>query len=222
MRIRICEELRNDLPDFLRGRMSAEDRNRIEEHLATCASCREEAASLEKTFSHIAEAPSITPPETYWRNFLPRLHERITERQTRRRVTPNVGPVPWINRFLIPSAALVATVLILFQIRIVPVEESPSSELRQIVAQMNAEELQSATKIATQTLIPEPFSHQDVVFNSEEVARPIVDSLLALRSAELEKLAETNLLGLNEIGLESLTEDELKTVLARLEGTGVL
>ena len=212
----------SDLVDFLNDWLSTEERQKIEAHLSQCANCRAQAETLEKTFQTLRSAEEPAPPESYWRNFLPRLHQRISGREDRRFSTANVESARWIQRFLIPTAALVAAALILSQIHIVPIEEGSSSDLRQIVAQMDVEELQSAAKVAAPKLLPDPLSHSDVVIASEETTRSIVDSLFAFRSVEVERVAEISLLGQNEVGVESLTEDELKTVLTRLGGVNSL
>ena len=41
-----CEDTSGLLADRLKGLASADDERRLEEHLATCATCREEARSM--------------------------------------------------------------------------------------------------------------------------------------------------------------------------------
>jgi hypothetical protein len=217
----------SNLVDFLRDQLSAEERREVEAHLSHCPRCRVEAEALRKSFEdfRLAETPAL--PESYLANFLPRLHQRISEREDRRSSVAKVVSSPWFERFLIPTAALATAVLVILQIRIVPVVDGPNSEpfgsdpqgrrLRQIVAQMDVEELQSAAMLAAPKLLPEPLNRSDVILASEEATRTVVDSLFAFGSDEVERVVRTSLLEQNDMNLGSLSNDEVNTVLARLE-----
>lgn len=227
--MRDCEELRNELPDFLRGRqtglsvgMSGEDskdalhQNRIEAHLAICASCREEATSLEKTLALIERASITSPPETYWRHFLPRLHDRLAAKEQSRS-----GVAPWVERFLIPSAALVATVLILIHVPLISPPSEHRLELREIVAQMSPEELWSVVS-APATLLPQPLNELGIIselgtVTTDEAATEVAEVLLDVSEEEVQQLLVASLYGSTVSGFESLTEEEAEELVRHLQ-----
>lgn len=70
-----CTGVRELLPDHVVGSLSATEARRVDRHLARCAPCRSERASLEESMSAVALAlPPVDPP--------PNLGERIAARVT--------------------------------------------------------------------------------------------------------------------------------------------
>ena len=81
-----CSELREILPDFLFGELSEEKNLAVRGHLAECADCREEVASLQQLLGVLREVPEISPaqrlvfvPQPARRSFWPRLRERFLD-----------------------------------------------------------------------------------------------------------------------------------------------
>lgn len=56
-----CEEVANELIAFVDGRLGANARPGIEEHLAGCATCRTRAGEFRKLSSVLDELPAIEP-----------------------------------------------------------------------------------------------------------------------------------------------------------------
>ena len=57
----------DDLTPYLLDELDAAEQKRVEEHLATCAACREELESLDETFVAMVERlPSEPPPPRVW------------------------------------------------------------------------------------------------------------------------------------------------------------
>jgi anti-sigma factor RsiW len=52
-------EIRDLLPDLLHGRLGADDRARVEQHVATCETCSEELALLRDLRATIRRAPAV-------------------------------------------------------------------------------------------------------------------------------------------------------------------
>ena len=233
-----CREIRNYLPDFLSDRVSPEDRRVIEEHLALCRSCQAEAAEQTRAFIALKQSEAPLPPEAYWQNFLPRLHERLEKRKARG-LGYEIGQEsrPWIYKVLIPSVALVATIFILTRIDFVPESQPVSffgetrprpairdgqsiSELRQIVQEMNVSEMQEATATSPTVLIPEPVSRVEAVLTHDEETSQVLSSLIAVSSDELDRFQQATLSGSTGTGLEDLNDEEVETVIMRLQGAG--
>ena len=216
-----CREIRNYLPDFLSDRVSPEDRRVIEEHLALCRSCQAEAAEQTRAFIALKQSEAPLPPEAYWQNFLPRLHERLEKRKARG-LGYEIGQEfrPWIYKVLIPSVALVATIFILTRIDFVPESQQSISELRQIVQEMNVSEMQEATATSPTVLIPEPVSRVEAVLTHDEETSQVLSSLIAVSSDELDRFQQATLSGSTGTGLEDLNDEEVETVIMRLQGAG--
>ena len=214
-----CREIQNHLPDYFLGRVSDEDGRLIEEHLAHCQSCQAEAAELDRAFIALKQSETSLPPESYWQNFLPRLHERIEERK-RSGLVFGIGRQfgPWIQKVLIPSAALVATIFVLTRIPFVP--KPSSSELRQLVQEMNVNEMWEATETSHSVLMAEPDSRAGAVLAQDEETRQALNSLVAVSSDELDRFQQATLLGFAGTALEDLNDEDAETVITRLEGAG--
>lgn len=75
-----CAEVRERLDAFLEGRLDAEARAGIEEHLAACVECRQDLDAARFLLGPRAALPrSLDPPTDLW----PRIHERIAPRRMR-------------------------------------------------------------------------------------------------------------------------------------------
>src|SRR6185369_17311775 len=58
--------------------------NDLDRHLASCAGCRSVLDDMNASLAQWKSDKPWTPPESYWNNLLPRIHERIVERERRR------------------------------------------------------------------------------------------------------------------------------------------
>jgi hypothetical protein len=212
-----CREIRNLLPDFLSHRTSGEEQRAVQDHLERCVSCSEEALALKETFLALEGAKPSIPSETYWTNFLPRLHNRLSEeRRTGRELAP------WVHKFLVPSAALIVTILLVSRIGIIPESKDSFSEVRQVVEQMSASEFHRLAETSSDLLVPESSSRLEAMLPHDEDTRRAINSLIAASSDEFIQLREVNLHGLVDSGLEDLTDEEMETVIERLGGNGTL
>lgn len=77
-----CAQVGDLLPEFMAGRVSAEDHDRIREHLAKCAECRERANAV----SLLQHTPVPVPDPDRWEHFV----EGVVDSAERRRrlITP--------------------------------------------------------------------------------------------------------------------------------------
>ena len=57
-----CAAVRDELPAHALGALDAEDKRRLDAHLAACAGCREELAHLEETVGMLGAAVALVPP----------------------------------------------------------------------------------------------------------------------------------------------------------------
>jgi len=212
-----CQEVRELLPEFLSNRADEGEKKVVQEHLERCVACREQSVALRETFDTLGSALAPNPPETYWRNFLPRLHDRLSEE---RRTRPELAS--WVYRFLVPSAGLLVTILLLGRIGIVPEPNASFLAQRQLVEEMSPREFHQLAESAFDPLFPESSSRLEALLPYDEETGRIINSLIATSSDEVTRVHEANLHGFIDLGLEDLTNEEMEAVIQRLEGNGTL
>ncbi len=93
-----CEKVSNSLISYLDGRASAEERSGVEEHLKSCAACRERAEEFRRLWDVMAEVPAVEPSFAF-------------DARLRQRIAATVRPKLWT--WLVPSPRLAAAVVAL-------------------------------------------------------------------------------------------------------------
>jgi anti-sigma factor RsiW len=95
-----CEEVLSRLDEHVDGELHASDARRMEDHLETCTSCRQQERRLRELLDQAARLPKeVAPPRDLWPGILGRLPARPS------RVT--ILGLPWLPA-LAAAAALVA------------------------------------------------------------------------------------------------------------------
>ena len=72
-----CREFRNDLSDWLSGRLAAGDAGRMGSHEAECAECAESAAGERELAAWLRSAPEPEPCRDLWPDVRSRLEMRV-------------------------------------------------------------------------------------------------------------------------------------------------
>jgi hypothetical protein len=215
--MKACREIRYLLPDSVSGRTNEEENKSVREHLERCSSCSEEVLVLKQTFEAVTSSRTSIPPETYWTNFLPRLHNRLSDgRKTRRDLAP------WVSKFLLPSAGLVVTILLLSLTGVVPEPKGSLLAERQLVRQMDTTEFSQLVESSVDPLFPESSSRLEALLPQGDETRQAINSLIAPSSDEVVQLREAGVRDLTDVGLDDLTDEEMELVLQRLGGNGTL
>ncbi|MFZ0641403.1 MAG: zf-HC2 domain-containing protein [Candidatus Acidiferrales bacterium] len=93
-----CEKVSNSLISYLDGRASAEERSSVEEHLKSCAACRERADEFRRLWDVMAEVPAVEPSFAF-------------DARLRQRLAAAGRPRLWT--WLVPSPRLTAAVVAL-------------------------------------------------------------------------------------------------------------
>jgi len=93
------------IPAYLDGELAGEEKQRLEEHLAVCARCRDELTALEEVGLLLSEAPLFSPQP----GFTARVMARQTQREARRRLT-RVAPALVAVSLLLTFLALLSVV----------------------------------------------------------------------------------------------------------------
>ena len=72
-----CDEIRNRLPSHHEYALGAEERRRVDAHLATCGECAREARLLREVLGRVQALPVPEPPAGFWEEFGAAVRERI-------------------------------------------------------------------------------------------------------------------------------------------------
>ena len=93
------------IPAYLDGELTKEEKERLEEHLAVCAQCRDELPALEEVGLLLSEAPLLSPQP----GFTARVMAGLAQREARRRLT-RVAPALVAVSLLLTFLALLSVV----------------------------------------------------------------------------------------------------------------
>jgi anti-sigma factor RsiW len=119
-----CERISNSLISYLDGRASAEERATVEQHLASCAPCRERADEFRRLWNVMAEVPAIEPSFGF-------------DTRLRQRVATEGRPRFWT--WLMPSPRLAAAVVALVGLSVF-VSVQPTKRIDTASSPTNSEE----------------------------------------------------------------------------------
>ena len=70
----ICDRIREQIPDFVAGRLDAAAREKVIDHLDTCSACRAEVAELGVVWRGLESMPEMEPSDAMRTRFLETLH----------------------------------------------------------------------------------------------------------------------------------------------------
>lgn len=103
-----CRHARIYFDDYVSGRLAANDKARLEEHLNDCIQCRDELEK-EKNLLHFLKSDRVPDPgEYYWSNLESSILKKTIEKSnsvTAQRAHPHPQTARSITRYLIPIAA---------------------------------------------------------------------------------------------------------------------
>jgi hypothetical protein len=68
-----CSDIKVLLSEYIDGTLDRETKDRVEQHVASCADCREELASLKALVHELGSLEPVQPPE----DFLAQVHKRL-------------------------------------------------------------------------------------------------------------------------------------------------
>lgn len=120
-----CAEVLERLVEGVTGTVPPDERTAITGHLASCARCRDEAASLEVVAARLRAGGRFVAPPGFWEEFMRRLADRVEEE----RVPVGVRLRRWLAspRHAVGAAVVTAvTVLAVFAaVRTIPPPPDP-------------------------------------------------------------------------------------------------
>ena len=178
-----CKKFQYAIPDFVQGKISGTEKTLMENHLAVCSSCRQEAEDFRTLFAEIGQETAWKPSGNYLATILPRVHERLDKKHS--------VPMPvWITRLAVPLAS--AAVIVVFLTTIFPLSSIDSS----------SNSMSSLARVSTDDL-NEYVEQQTVVGVSEFSA---TDN--KVKDSNEEKIILRNILGEEHNGFAYLTSNQ--------------
>ncbi len=117
------EELKYLIADQLTGEISKEDNEALESALLDSAELREFRDDMKKTLDFVQDVKFDEPAPQYWNSLLPRIHQRIEERETNSFSWDKVASM-W--KILVPIAAVLLIAIIYYIAR--PVDPGITKE----------------------------------------------------------------------------------------------
>lgn len=208
-----CKHL-YDIPDYVRGTITDEDRAKLDTHLLQCSSCRTEAQAMRALFSRIDADVVRKPDQTYWTNFRVHVNERIAAKKVRRFASP------WIVRLAVP--ALSALLLFFIAKNISWNHSTPNrifshDELTPILAQTNESDMiyldELTTLRASDTELTE---HSTITAQSADDAIVAVETNLFSAYAANGYLYSSEDFFSAEPSIESLSSEEAEEIIRQL------
>ncbi|HLX12441.1 MAG TPA: zf-HC2 domain-containing protein [Bacteroidota bacterium] len=97
-----CKDYQYQLADFAARRLPTDEQEAIAEHLRECSACAAQSASFSAAFERIATDAPAAPPDAYWNNFLPRVHERLAQRHDSEFVV-----FAWLQKLALPAGVVI-------------------------------------------------------------------------------------------------------------------
>ena len=108
-----CNRVRNSLALFLDDMLDSAEKQTLEEHLTTCAACREELAQLRRDRSLLQALPLVSPPPAFRAELLKKVHaEKPRKRAAWRYFAPRLASL----------AAVLMVVLLVGNIYLFPMQ----------------------------------------------------------------------------------------------------
>ena len=226
----ICKSIRQQLPDFLNGKLGERDTERLRAHLTDCAACRAEAARLRPLMQDLLPAARDESADVDWGRFLADVNEGIDARGTRKKPASGVHP-----GFALVAAAVVFALIAVWMV-IRPFSATDGTDPLLAEDLFDAREIETLTSLTgdAATDIPGsvtdaslPSSSLDVI--SEDFADVEDDELLEIADARIaDALGEDGAVtaGMDYLSdaqvIESLSEDDVTLIASLLESENLL
>src|SRR5258706_3939025 len=121
-------ELKYLMPDYISGLLSDNDKLIIENALKSSAELREFYEDVKGTFEFVKNVKFEEPPALYFNTLLPKIHEKIEQRASRKFQWSNIGAM-W--KIIIPVAA-VLLIFIFYMVLKSPEDQLTKKEIKPI------------------------------------------------------------------------------------------
>ncbi len=122
------EEIKLLIPDYVSGSLTEEENVLVKNTIDSSDELKELYFDVKNAFEFADTMKYNEPAPQYWNNLLPKIHEKIEERERKSFVK---NPIPYIWKILVPVAAVVL-IFIIYKISFTPDTEITQNQDRQI------------------------------------------------------------------------------------------
>ncbi len=213
-----CNELKYNLPDFVKGDISEQRKLEIESHVKSCPRCASEIAVFTKTFLQIQSSKIDEPSQTYWSNFIVGVNNKIYSQRSRWYQSK------WIVKVAMPAiAGIILCFVFIKYVHFTPTYTSfdviTKDEIVPILAQSSDKDLQEV--ITTyENNVHTTFDTTLTKVDQQLVSKTIneVEYRLFDLNTNIDVYQDVEYLSTNEL-IDELSEKDAIELIARLEKT---
>ncbi len=130
-----CRDVEYLLVELADGSISAGDRELIEKHMASCASCTATAALLTETFAVLRDEVVEAPPANYFATLVPQIRTRLSEHGR----PWHVAVPAWLTKAMAPMTVTAMAVVLVGLFRLFE-PTADSMPLQSIMGQVSNDE----------------------------------------------------------------------------------
>ncbi len=202
----ICKEITYSLPDFVSGRLAADEQLLVAQHLTLCQSCRRDVEELSALLGRLSSHQPKPPVHAYWNSLLPRIHEQLDARN-------RAALVPEWVRFVLPAS--VAVMVAIFALNLQPLDTvTDEQEVHAIVHDLPTAEigrLAQREEVANAYEMPE-FSNELSLLQSPD--KDIL-KVLAAAGEDIDYYSELD----SDVRVISVADEDADEVITKLKNT---
>lgn len=118
------EDIKLLIPDFITGSLSEEESKTVKNAINNSDELRELYVNIKNAFAFTDSVKIVEPSPQYWNNLLPKIHQRIEEREQQSLAK---NPISYVWKILVPVAA-VLLIFIIYKISYSPTPDISQKE----------------------------------------------------------------------------------------------
>ena len=135
------EQLMQLIPDYITGEISSSDKLMLEKAMNESAELRELYNEMTGTLAFVRRHVKLKePPEQYWNSLLPRIHQRIEDKESK---AFSWDKIPSLWKVLVPIAAVVLIALIYYLVKPSDTQITKDKEIENIKKDTNKDNIEN-------------------------------------------------------------------------------
>lgn len=157
------EKIKLLLPDYITGSLSAEESEMVKNAINTSEEVRSLYLDMKNALEFTGSVKYEEPVPQYWNNLLPRIHEKIEEREQKYLAK---NPLSYIWKVLVPAAAVILF-FVIYKISFTPETEITEKEQKNTVNEKIEKKDTAKLKTPVEKNIEKPITPE---LNRENIA----------------------------------------------------
>ncbi|MGB7063414.1 MAG: zf-HC2 domain-containing protein [Candidatus Zixiibacteriota bacterium] len=195
-----CKEDSQVLIDYHENSLQADERRRVERHLAECDGCRGRLKEIEQLYQLLARERVPSPGDSFWTGFLPGVRARIERKKKRRGL---LIPKPRLAFGILTILAVAIVSIFMFTLDKRNLVDRQSEQMAEIA--ISSPEFSSTTEELAEMLSAEAEVSLDILLsNGEGEELDFIEGIL--EESYLSELSLNSMLG--DLDLEELKKLE--------------